>query len=67
MVVGCYLVRHGSTNEHALSQVNQLYKTRPGNPYLLRSPETPEQIEFVLNWWDDPDTLNRDSKYFCEG
>jgi protein-tyrosine phosphatase len=67
MVVGCYLVRHGNSNEQALAQVNKLYKTRPKNPYLVRSPETDEQIEFILNWWDDPDTLNRNAKYFCEG
>ena len=50
MVVGCYLVRHGSTNEQALAQVNKLYKTRPSNPYFSHSPENQEQIEFVLNW-----------------
>jgi len=63
MVVGCYLVRHGMTNEKALEHVNQLYRTRPSNPYLLRSPETPQQIEFVLNWWDEP----KNNKKFCEG
>jgi hypothetical protein len=63
MVVGCYLVRHGNTNEQALAQVNKLYNTRPKNPYLLRSPETEEQIEFVLNWWDEP----KSNQTFCEG
>ena len=53
-VVGCYLVRHGSTNEQALAQVNNLFKTRPPNPYFSRSPETNEQIEFILNWRDKP-------------
>ena len=50
IVVGCYLVRHGSTNEQALAQVNRLFKTRPINPYFSHSPETNAQIEFVLNW-----------------
>ena len=63
MAVGCYLVRHGHTNEQALAQVNKLYRTRPKNPYFSHSPETDEQIEFVLNWWDEP----KDSQKFCEG
>jgi len=67
MVVGCHLVRHGATNQEALAQVDKLYKTRPANPYFSHSPENNIQIEFVLNWWDDPDTLKRNSKYFCEG
>jgi protein-tyrosine phosphatase len=50
IVVACYLVRHGSTNEQAISQVNRLYKTRPNNPYYPHSPESNEQIEFVSNW-----------------
>ncbi len=67
MVVGCYLIRHGETNEQAIKKVNQLFKTRPSNIYHPRSPETDEQIAFVLNWWDDPDTLNRNNQLFCEG
>lgn len=67
MVVGCYLVRHGSTNEQALAQVNKLYKTRPNNPYFSHSPENNEQIEFVLNWWDEPNALYKKNQKFCEG
>jgi protein-tyrosine phosphatase len=63
MVVGCYLVRRGNSNEQALIQVNKLYKTRPANPYFSHSPETSEQIEFVLNWWDEP----KNNRGFCEG
>ncbi len=63
MAVGCHLVRHGSTNEQALAQVNQLYKTRPNNPHFSHSPENNEQIEFVLNWWDEP----KNNRKFCEG
>jgi len=66
-VVGCYLVRHGRSNEQAIAQVDQLYKTRPADIYHPHSPETDEQIEFIRNWWDDPDDLNRSLKYFCEG
>jgi len=50
IAVGCYLVRHGMKNEQAIEEVNRLYKTRPKSPYYPRSPETDEQIEFVLNW-----------------
>jgi len=67
MVVGCYLVRHGMPNDQALARVDQLYKTRPANFRHPRSPETDEQVEFVRNWWDDPDDLNRNLKTFCEG
>jgi protein-tyrosine phosphatase len=63
MVVGCYLIRHGIANEQALAQVDKLYKTRPLNPYFSHSPENKKQIEFVLNWWDEP----RASQKFCEG
>ena len=64
MVVGCYLIRHGIPNEQALAQVDQLYKTRPKNPYFSHSPENREQIEFVLNWWDEP---QKNSRKYCEG
>ena len=50
IVVACYLVRHGSSNEQALLQVNKLYKSRPNNPYYPQSPESNAQIEFVSNW-----------------
>lgn len=50
VTVGCYLVRHGSTNEQSLIRVKQLYKTRTSNFYYPNSPETEEQIEFVRNW-----------------
>jgi len=64
MVVGCYLVRHGSANEQALARVNQLFKTRPANPYFSRSPESDEQVDFIRNWWDEP---QRKTPNFCEG
>ncbi|MBK7452656.1 MAG: dual specificity protein phosphatase family protein [Anaerolineales bacterium] len=67
MVVGCYLVRHGATNAEAAAQVNKLFKTRPNNPYFARSPESDEQVNFILNWWEDPDRLRRNNQKFCEG
>lgn len=54
ITVGCYLVRHGSTNEESLIRVNQLYKTRANNFYYPTSPETEQQIEFVRNWQEIP-------------
>jgi protein-tyrosine phosphatase len=63
LVIGCYLVRHDLTNEQALARVNQLYKTRPHNPYLPNSPETDEQIEFIRNWWDE----QKYNQKICEG
>ncbi len=50
ITVGCYLVRHGATNEQALATVNNLYRTRTNTFYYPTSPETQEQIEFVRNW-----------------
>lgn len=67
MVVGCYLVRHGATNAEAVAQVNRLFKTRPSNPYFARSPESDEQVDFILNWWEDPDRLRRNDQKYCEG
>lgn len=63
MVVGCHLVRHGVTNAEAVAQVNKLFKTRPNNPYFARSPESDEQVDFILNWWDEA----KNNKKFCEG
>jgi len=67
MVVGCHLVRHGFTNEQAAARVNELFKTRPRNLYFSHSPETREQIDFILNWWEEPNTLYKNNQKFCEG
>jgi protein-tyrosine phosphatase len=67
MVVACYLIRHGKSNEQALEHLNRLYKTRPVDIYHPRSPETDAQVEFVRNWWEDRNTLNWNLKTFCEG
>ena len=58
-VVGCHLVRHGETPRDAVAQVNGLYLTRPQNIYHPRSPETDEQIQFILDWHEPP--------RYCEG
>ena len=63
MAVGCYLARHGITNEDALAQVNRLYKTRPHNPSFPNSPETREQIQFVLAWREIPAPQNNKDQH----
>jgi protein-tyrosine phosphatase len=65
--VGCYLVRHGQANQEAVLQVNKLYKTRPKNPYYPNSPETQEQIQFVLDWREIPGAIHQSRQDFCEG
>jgi hypothetical protein len=63
MVVGCYLVRHGYTNAQAVAEVDRLFKTRPSSSIHPRSPESDEQVGFILNWWDEP----KSNLKFCEG
>lgn len=54
MAVGCYLVRRGLEPREALVRVNELFRTRPVNPSFRVSPETWEQMEFILNWRESP-------------
>lgn len=48
--VGCYLVRHGRTGQQALAQLAEWWKDVPKSRLWPRSPETDQQIEFILNW-----------------
>ncbi len=50
MAVGCYLVRHGQTGIGALQQIAAWRSALPAFAFYPRSPETAEQVEFVLNW-----------------
>ena len=50
MTVGCYLVHHGEMPENAVAQVDKLFHSRPKNIFHTRSPETDEQIQFILDW-----------------
>ena len=59
ITVGCYLVRHGATNEQALVKVNKLYRTRSDTFYYPTSPETQEQIEFVRTWNELPSPVHK--------
>lgn len=67
LTVGCYLVRHGQTHERALAQVETLYKTRPKNTAFANSPETREQIQFLLNWREIPSAEHKIKQNICEG
>ena len=48
--IGCYLVRHGYTGKEALAQIATWWREMPKRVYHPRSPETEEQIRFILNW-----------------
>ena len=47
-VVGCYLVEQGMSGNQALTQIISLRKVL--GRINISSPETKEQIDFVLNW-----------------
>ncbi len=49
-VVGCYLVRHGYTGEQAVEQITTFWRSEPARRYIPFSPETPAQVNYVLNW-----------------
>ena len=66
-VVGCHLIRQGMSAQDALARLDALYKTRPKDPYLRTSPETPEQFDFVRAWREMPDSGHRSRQRFCEG
>ena len=48
--VGCWLVRHGSTGEQALHQINDRWQGMEKARRIPSSPETHDQIEYVRNW-----------------
>lgn len=48
--VGCYLVRQGKTGEEALNQLSVWWNEVPKSRYHRYSPETPEQMDFILRW-----------------
>lgn len=48
--VGCYLVRHGQTGEQALRQIAEWRQGDPRRQIYPRSPETDEQVQFILDW-----------------
>ncbi len=48
--VGCYLVRHGMSGEEALRQLAEWWKGVPKSARYPHSPETFEQMNFILGW-----------------
>ena len=58
LTVGCYLVRHGRTGTEALRQIAEWWRSVPKRRYHPRSPETPQQVKFVLDWREPPWTAN---------
>jgi len=48
--VGCHLVRHGKTGREAMEQLSKWWKTVPKSRIHQRSPETTDQVNFILNW-----------------
>ncbi len=50
IVVGCFLIRHGYTGDRALQQITNFWRSEPVRRYIPFSPETPAQVNYVLNW-----------------
>ncbi len=48
--VGCYLVRHGKTGAESLAQLAEWWQHVPKHNLHPRSPETDEQVKFILSW-----------------
>lgn len=53
-VVGCYLVRHGHTGDHALAEIARIWPAAGKVAWHPRSPETSEQVRFVREWREAP-------------
>jgi hypothetical protein len=48
--VGCYLVRHGLSGQEAVVKLASLYRTAIQSKLHPISPETQEQVNFIINW-----------------
>jgi polymorphic toxin system DSP-PTPase phosphatase-like protein len=57
--VGCYLVRQGKTGAEALDQLSIWWRGVPKSRYHLHSPETLEQMNFILAWVEYDNRLRR--------
>ena len=49
-VAGCWLVRHGATGAEALATVAERFATVGKATRVPRSPETDEQVAYVMRW-----------------
>jgi hypothetical protein len=52
--VGCYLVRHGRSGAQALDRLAEWWLEVPKRSAYPRSPETDEQVQFILGWREPP-------------
>ena len=57
--VGCYMVRGGKTGEEALRQLAEWWKSVPKSFYHQYSPETYEQMDFIRNWAEHDNKLQK--------
>ena len=57
--VGCYLVRHGRTGQQAVDQIAAWWLDIPKRRIYPRSPETDEQVQFILDWRESPLVASR--------
>ena len=57
--VGCYLVRQGRTAEEALNQLSVWWRGVPKSHYHPRSPETRQQVDFILHWAEYDEKLQK--------
>jgi hypothetical protein len=65
-VVGCYLVRHGRTGQQAVDQLAAWWQDVPKRRYFPRSPETDEQVKFILDWHESPKPVGRSRSAFLK-
>lgn len=49
MIVGCWLARHGLKGRKALERLRELWQACPKSSHR-DSPETREQIQYILDW-----------------
>ncbi len=50
ITVGCYLIRHGMKPTEALRHLRELYHSAAQSLLAPLSPESDEQVRFILNW-----------------
>ncbi len=59
--VGCYLVRYGKTSADALNQLSVWWRGVPKSLYYPYSPETAEQMDFIHQWANHDDKVQKTS------
>ena len=53
VTVGCHLIRHGMEPAQALLHLRALYQSAAQSLLTPNSPESDEQVRFILNWKED--------------